>query len=148
MSVYFIRVGRYFKIGASEDPQRRCERLNQGSTRYTFPADVSWTEPRELYRVIAGWKSEEAMVHSALDNYAVGLEWFLDEPAVREFIDNLPEHIDRRVDLPEVPREGGFCNDEYRAVQHGRAEREIARYYAKRATALPGQTARSAARSA
>lgn len=135
MSVYFIRVGRYFKIGASEDAERRFQKLHQGGTRYTFPVDASMAlEDRELYRVIDGWKSDEHSIHIALDDFAVGLEWFLDEPQVREFILNLPRRLtDRqRRNLPKVERVGGWCEDDYREVQHGRAEREAARYLARR----------------
>lgn len=74
MSVYFIKVGRYFKIGASDDPERRCARLSQGSSRYTFPADVGFKDERTLYKVIPGWKTEEQSIHLALDQFSVGLE--------------------------------------------------------------------------
>lgn len=132
MSVYFIRAGRYFKIGASDDPQRRCDRLHQGSGRYTFPADVAFNGDRELYRVVDGWKSEEHRVHLALDNFAVGLEWFLDEPELRAFVDGLPSDLTPRKSWPNVERPGGWCEAEYLAVQAGRAAREEARWNARR----------------
>lgn len=136
MSVYFIRAGGYFKIGASRDPQRRCDRLHLSGTRYTFPVGVSLDPAdRELYRAVDGWKSEEGQIHLALDDFAVGLEWFLDEPPVREFIDSLPDSlVDRRrpVRIAKVERLGGWCEREYREVQAGRGERETARFYAAR----------------
>lgn len=135
MSVYFIRAGGYFKIGASDNPQRRCERLHLSGTRYTFPVGVSLNPAdRELYRAVEGWKSEEAQVHQALDDFAVGLEWFLDEPPVREFIDSLPDSLFRRraVRIEKVERTGGWCEREYREVQAGRGDREMARFYAAR----------------
>ena len=136
MSVYFIRVGGYFKIGASDNPRRRFERLHRGGTRYTFPPDVSLDpDDRELYRVVEGWKEREHIIHRALDNFAVGLEWFLDEEPVREFIDALPLDEPARLTLlPEVPRYGGWCGLEFEAVQQGRAEREVARYLAGRSS--------------
>lgn len=137
MSVYFIQAGRYFKIGYAEDAQRRFENLHKSGTRYTFPADASWApEDRTLYRVIDGDKSREQAVHLALDGFSVGLEWFLDEPEVRDFIDSLPVEMDRRDRevLADVDRPGGWCNEEYRLVQHGRAVRETARHMAKRAS--------------
>lgn len=129
MSVYFIRAGRYFKIGASDNPQRRCARLHQSSTRYTFPADVT-TDPaaRELYKVVDGWVDLESVIHLMLDDFSVGLEWFLDETPLRQFIDALSERPDPR-DLIKVRRDGGWCAAEYDAVQAGRANREVARFY-------------------
>lgn len=132
MSVYFIKVGRYFKIGYAEDARRRFERLHQSGTRYTFPVDASWSiEDRALYKVVDGDKSDERRIQLALDDFTVGLEWFLDEPAVRDFVDALPTDC---YDLRpvKVRRVGGFCSDEYRAVQHGRALRETARFMARR----------------
>lgn len=135
MSVYFIRVGRYMKIGSSDEPQRRFQRLHQGGTRYTFPADASWSvDDRDLYRVIEGDKTTERGIHLILDNFAVGLEWFLCEPALVEFIDALPECPDDHAlfEAPRVERIGGWCEVEYREVQHGRAVRETARFMARR----------------
>lgn len=135
MSVYFIRVGRYFKVGYSDDPDRRFHNLHKGGTRYTFPADVSIkVEDRDLYKVVDGWKDVEQCIHLALDNYAVGLEWFLAESPVLEFIDALPSFPSDQFirSLPTVPRDGGFCRDEYDRVQAGRGERETARYMARR----------------
>jgi len=133
MSVYFIRVGRYFKIGASDNPERRCDRLHKSGTRYTFPTDAPLgAEGRELYKVIDGWKDVEAGIHLALDDFSVGLEWFLDEPPLRDFIDALP--TSGREQFPKVERVGGWCADEYERVQHGRAEREIARFQQRRAS--------------
>lgn len=135
MSVYFICVGRYVKVGFSDDPDRRFQNLHKSGTRYTFPVDASIkVEDRQLYRVVDGWKDAEEYIHIALDNYAVGLEWFLAEAPVFEFIDALPSFPSDRLirSLPAVPREGGFCRDEYERVQHGRAERETARYMARR----------------
>lgn len=135
MSVYFIRIGRYFKIGESDDPERRCANLHKGSTRYTFPADLSLRDERELFKVIDGSHEREYRVHMALDDFSIGLEWFLDEPPLREFIDALPVTSPRRPipELPKVDRAGGWCETEYRRVQHGRAERETARFLAQRA---------------
>ena len=137
MSVYFVRVGRYFKIGYTENPQRRFMALHKSGTRYTFPVDASWDiEDRQLYKVIDGWMNVEQAVHLALDDFAVGLEWFLDEPPVRDFIDALPD-FEPYGDCPEFPRverEGGWCQAEYNEVQAGRAEREVQRYMARRAS--------------
>src|SRR5690349_6229455 len=135
MAVYFIRAGGYFKIGYSDDPQRRFQRLHYSGTRYTFPPGVSIkAEDRELYKVVEGWKDVERAIQEALCNFDVGLEWFLDEPPLREFIDGLPtEPSDRFVrNLRRVPRDGGWCEEQYRAVQLGRGERETARYLARR----------------
>lgn len=132
MSVYFIQAGRYFKIGYSEDAQRRFDNLHKSGTRYTFPADASWSpDDRSLYKVIEGDKSTEWAIHTAVSDFGVGLEWYLDEPPLRTFIDALPSEPDRS-DIKPVERPGGWCEDEYHAVQHGRAVRETARFYARR----------------
>lgn len=134
MSVYFIRASGYFKIGFSDEPIRRFERLERSGTRYTFPADASFRlEDRQLYKVVDGWKDDERRIHLALDDFAVGLEWFLDEPLVREFIDDLSAtspHRPRKITRPD-----GFCAADWTRVQGARAEREMGRYYASRRSA-------------
>lgn len=135
MSVYFIRAGRYFKIGFSEEPGRRFAGLHQGSARYTFPADAPLAlAERELYRVIEGSRSREAAIHLALGDFSVGLEWFLDEPALRVFIDSLSSDEPRVNRVAKVARPGGHCAAEYLAVQQGRAERATAAHLARRAS--------------
>lgn len=132
--VYFIRVGGFFKIGQSDNPTARFLKLHQSGTRYTFPPDVSLrVEDREMHKVIPGGLDCEGRIHLALDEFAVGLEWFLDEPLVREFIDALPSKGLGRRALKPVRREGGWCEGEYQRVQNGRAQREMARWSAKRA---------------
>lgn len=138
MSVYFAQAGRFFKIGYSDNAERRFMALHKSGSRYTFPEGVSLDlADRHLYRVIDGDKSREHDIQLALDQFAVGLEWFLDEPPVRAFIDALPTEfsIRRRDVLAEVERDGGWCEDEYRAVQHGRSVREMARHAARSAVA-------------
>ena len=44
MSVYFIQLGRYLKVGYSETPERRHRRLFSGTTSYSAP----WDCPRGL----------------------------------------------------------------------------------------------------
>lgn len=133
MSVYFIRVGRYFKIGTTEDVEQRFANLHRSGTRYTFPADAPVAiEDRELYKVIPGFLATERSVHAALEDFAVGLEWFVDEPPLRAFVDALP--TDGSVgDLTKVERDGGHCAADYLAVQEGRANREWRRYIAAKA---------------
>lgn len=86
MSVYFIKVGRYIKVGYSDNPERRCKNLWKSSTRYGRPWDMSLDSPRELLLVIPGSKNTEALCHQALAEFAAGCEWFIDEPEVREFM--------------------------------------------------------------
>lgn len=87
MSVYFIKVGGYLKIGYSENPERRCKNLWKSTTRYSRPWDLSLTESRELLLVIDGDKSTEYWVHAALNDFAAGGEFFIDEPEVQVFIE-------------------------------------------------------------
>lgn len=86
MSVYFIKVGRYLKVGYSANPERRCANLWQSTTRYSRPWDLSLAEPRELLLAIAGGKSDESRCHDALDDFRSNGEWFIDEPEVRDFM--------------------------------------------------------------
>lgn len=86
MSVYFIKVGRYLKVGYSSDPERRCKNLWRSTTRYSRPWDLSLNEPRELLLAIEGDKTTEHWVHDALDDFRSNGEWFIDEPEVRVFM--------------------------------------------------------------
>lgn len=136
MSVYFIRVGGYFKIGSSDNAERRFENLHKSGTRYTFPPGVSINPAdRTLYKVIDGRLEREHYVHRCLDQFAVALEWFLDEPELCAFVDALPVREPKRIpDVREVDRPGGWCEAELYAVQAGRAEREVARFCAQHVT--------------
>lgn len=102
MSVYFIKVGRYIKVGYSENPERRCERLWSSTTRYGRPWDMSTKEPRELLLVIEGEKDDERECHEALADYYSACEWFIDEPGVREFME-----IAKTGKYPKMVRPGG-----------------------------------------
>lgn len=133
MSVYFIRAGAYFKIGYSDSPERRFLNLAKSSTRYTFPPGVSTAlDDRELYKVIPGDKSCELTIHNALTQFDVGLEWYLDEPMLCDFIDSLSVAQEPEWGIPEVARPGGRCELEYLEVQRGRGVREEARFWAAR----------------
>lgn len=85
MSVYFAQVGRYIKVGYSENPERRVRNLWKSGTRYGRPADCPLDTPR-LLASIPGSLNREAECHSALADFAVGCEFFVDEPPVRDFI--------------------------------------------------------------
>lgn len=81
MSVYFIRLGRYLKVGHSATPERRFRRLFNGSTSYSAP----WDCPRRLSErvllgYVAGTKDDEQTAHQALKDFGVGCEFYLAEP--------------------------------------------------------------------
>lgn len=106
MSVYFIKVGRYIKVGYSEDPERRCQNLWRSSTRYGRPWDMSLDSPRELLLSVPGDKAEEYDCHQALRDFAAGCEWFIDEPEVRSFMERAARgHMRRHVKRPAGPFE-------------------------------------------
>lgn len=86
MSVYFAQVGRYIKVGYSENPERRVRNLFKSSTRYGAPKDIDSTTPRTLLAAVPGGTSREGLAHLALDDFRVLGEWFLDEPEVRGYI--------------------------------------------------------------
>lgn len=87
MSVYFAEVGRYIKIGYSQNAERRVLHLFASETRYGAPKDAPTTRAgRRLLKVIDGNECTERAVHLALDDFRVMGEWFIDEPEVRAFM--------------------------------------------------------------
>lgn len=102
MSVYFARVGRYVKVGYSLTPERRVANLFQSGTRYARPVDCPLDAERELLAVIDGGLNEEDACHQALDDFAAGCEFFIDEPPVRAFIEQA-----KAGRIVSIAREGG-----------------------------------------
>lgn len=91
MSVYFIACGGFIKIGFSDDPQRRVKNLFRSSSRYAAPrAAFEARDSRQLIGYIEGEKDAERRLHLALDDFAAGCEWFVDEPTLREYLAGLP----------------------------------------------------------
>lgn len=110
MSVYFIRAGRYIKVGYSTNPERRFRRLFASGTRYTVPEDCpTGLADRELLRYIDGDTGTEARIHEALSDFAAGLEWFIDEPEVRAFIATAED----AAEYERVVRPGGEFSPPY-----------------------------------
>lgn len=86
-SVYFIQVGKYVKVGISENPERRCERLFSSSTQYAAPWDCPKERPaRRLLGYVPGRLGDEFAAHQALSDFAVGCEFFIDEQPVRDYM--------------------------------------------------------------
>lgn len=102
MAVYFARVGRYIKVGYSENPERRVRRMLSSATRYGAPLDCDIYD-RELLATIPGDLNAERACHAALEDYAAGCEFFIDEPGVREFIE-----LAQRGEFPQIVRPGGW----------------------------------------
>lgn len=87
MSVYFIRVGQYVKVGFSDDPQRRFRRLFNGATGYSAPWDCSRKlADRELLGYVPGDKRDEQVAHEALEDFSVGCEFYLAEQPVLDYV--------------------------------------------------------------
>jgi hypothetical protein len=87
MAVYFAQVGRYIKVGYSASPERRVRNLFRSGTSKSAPADCPRDKAsRRLLAVIPGSLDTEHACHVALDDFAVGGEFFVDEPEVRHFI--------------------------------------------------------------
>lgn len=104
MSVYFVKVGDHIKIGFSRNPERRIRNLFASATRYAAPAGTPTTlADREVLGIIPGSTATERLIHAALDDFAVGAEWFVDEPEVRELIERA-ELLDT---FPVVTRPAG-----------------------------------------
>jgi hypothetical protein len=106
MSVYVIECAGLLKIGYSQTPEQRARNLFKSTSRYAAPRaayDARGTQ-RLLHVIDGATKQDERSVHSALDDYSIGCEWFVNEPAVidlvRSFqIDDLPSPLAR----PEGP---------------------------------------------
>jgi hypothetical protein len=112
MYVYFAAVGGLIKVGYSENPERRVRNLFRGSTLYGAPVDAYEARGTQvMLRTIEGCKTVERRCHEALADFEVSLEWFLDEPPVRAFIDAAE---DWREDYPRVVREGGPVEPDWR----------------------------------
>lgn len=127
MSVYFIKIGRYVKVGFSENPERRMARLWSSGTRYGRPWDLSLDEPREMLLVIDGDKRVEWRCHTALSDYwAGGGEWYVDEPGVREFMESA-----RFGEYPEMERPGGRFDPVTHEQMLPERRAELERMYAR-----------------
>jgi hypothetical protein len=106
MSVYFIACGGFVKVGFSRDPERRVARLFTSGSRYTAPrAAFEARGTQTLLGTVAGSKNDERMLHLALDDYAAGCEWFVDEPPLREYLASLTD--DHRGLFAPLVRDGG-----------------------------------------
>lgn len=103
MSVYFIQLGRYLKVGYSETPERRHRRLFSGTTSYSAPWDCPrGLADRTLLGYVPGGKDDEGQAHRALDDFAVGCEFYLAEHPVLEYVQRClatgvidPRRVDR-----------------------------------------------------
>ena len=106
MSVYFIRVGRYVKVGYSENPEQRFRRLFSSTTSYTAPWDAprSLTD-RTLIGYVRGGKNEECEAHNILAEYSVGCEFYLAERPLLDYVDQCLKA--GRVVAPRLPRTDG-----------------------------------------
>lgn len=140
MSVYFAKVGRYIKVGFSDNPERRVRNLWKSATRYGRPWDLSVTEVPELLLAVDGDLHAELWCHRALEDYAAGCEWFIDEPGVREFMKKAGDYIARdKTPFPKVERpDGEFIPVPAEQMLPERVEeidRMVARARAKRAAA-------------
>lgn len=120
MALYVIECGGLLKIGYSENPERRLAKLFQSGSRYSAPraAYEARGTQRLVHVVDRADKNDERMVHIALEDYSIGCEWFVNEPAVLDLVrnftpDDIPEPIKRPEgwayeQMPEAER--GGCN--------------------------------------
>jgi hypothetical protein len=85
MSVYFAKVGRFIKVGESDNPVRRVQRLRSDASAKPFDLDRS--APVELLHVVEDAdRGEEFQAHAALACFRVCGEWFLDVAPVRAYM--------------------------------------------------------------
>lgn len=75
MSVYFVKSGKHFKIGYSDDVPRRLSQLRTGCA-----------EPLELLAVIPGPMRLEKQLHELLCGYRAQGEWFRYSGKARAFV--------------------------------------------------------------
>lgn len=86
MSVYFIRLGKYVKVGYSETPERRFRRLFSSGTGYSAPWDCPrGLADRTLIGHVRGSKDDEGAAHRALEDFLVGCEFYLAEQPVLDY---------------------------------------------------------------
>lgn len=87
MSVYFIRLGKYVKVGYSETPDRRFRRLFSSTTGYSAPWDCPrGLADRTLLGHVRGSKDDEGAAHRALEDFLVGCEFYLAEQPVLDYV--------------------------------------------------------------
>jgi hypothetical protein len=105
MSVYFIQLGKYLKVGYSENAERRYRKLFSSATNRAAP----WDCPRRLMErtllgYVPGRLNEERRAHESLAMFGVGCEFFLCEPPVMEYVAEClaANHVNDRVVLREA----------------------------------------------
>ena len=124
MSVYVIECAGLLKIGYSENPERRTERLLTSGSRYSAPrAAYEARGTQRLVHVIDGaTKWDERAIHDALEDYSIGCEWFVNEPAVWTLLETF-----KRGDLPAmVARPQGSAYDALPASERGGGNADLA----------------------
>lgn len=105
-SVYFIRLGKYLKVGCSYNPERRFKNLFSSSTNYAAPWDCSKARAdRELLGHVPGYLDQERRAHRALEMFDVGCEFFLAEPLALDYVDRCLR-AQRVIKKPVVRPEG------------------------------------------
>ena len=130
MSVYFAQVGPVVKIGYSENPERRVANLFRGGTLYSAPAiALEHRAERHLVRAIEGCKDTEAAVHGALQDFSIGLEWFVAEQPVLDFAASAATADD----YEPIRREGGPVQWPHDQMAGGNHEFVMAAYLRRRA---------------
>lgn len=97
--VYFAQVGPYIKVGFSRNPEQRVRRLFSSATEPP-PDTPRGIAHRRLLRTVPGDLSAERGAHTALDDFRVKTEWYLDEPEVRAFIETFESGQRDRVVRP------------------------------------------------
>jgi hypothetical protein len=125
MSIYFIACGGFIKVGYSDDPVRRTARLFSSTSAYTAPrAAYEARGSQELLGYIYGDKADERRLQQALDDYAVGCEWFVDEPELRAYLSSLPE--DGGIYYPPLKRAGGAIAETLPVGERGGCNADLA----------------------
>jgi hypothetical protein len=106
MSVYFIRLGQYVKVGFSDDPERRFRRLFSSATGYSAPWDAPRAlADRTLLGYVHGTKDDEARAHDALSDFLACCEFYVAEQPVLDYVGACLSRGD--VVTPSIPRLGG-----------------------------------------
>jgi hypothetical protein len=138
MSVYFIACGGFIKVGHSDNPERRLANLFKSSTRYSAPKAVYEARGTQtMLRVIDGDLATERAIHDALDDFAAGCEWFVDEPELRDYIAAVEgDSWSERRHYPKLDRAGGFVDLPYEERAGSNAELALAVWRKKH----PGST--------
>lgn len=86
--VYFIRCEGFVKIGISSNPEKRLQDLQRSGNGTLAPPRIDLTTA-EIVTTEAGGRAKESQLHNMFAYLRIVGEWFVEEPEITEYIENL-----------------------------------------------------------